>query len=307
MTASPASHLRDWAVVSALVDCPAFDLQSHSVHSDGALPPAEVVACAASAGIELFALTDHDTVDGVNEALEAAARHGLRLLPAVELSAVEGTYTDLHILGYGIDHSDPLLLERLRTARGDRELRLERMCERLVEQGWAVDDRQLRACRRQGKPVGRPHLAAAVVAHPDNTERLAHDGHADFSSFLVAHLLPGKSAYAARTSPAVGEAISWIHDAGGLAVWAHPFWDVKAPEDVAAALLRFRADGIDGVEAFYIAHNAEHTALLVEQAMALDLITTGSSDFHGPEHAIFSRVGDFSLHGQRPRLGRLLV
>lgn len=291
--------------MSALVGRPAFDLQSHSTHSDGALPAAEVVGYAAAAGLELFALTDHDTVGGVDEALDAAADHGLRLLPAVELSAVDGAYEDLHVLGYGVDHRDPVLLERLRTARGDREVRLDRMRERLVQQGWAVQDGELEARRREGRPVGRPHLAGAVVAHPDNAERLAQDGHAELSSFLVAHLLPGTSGYVARTFPAVGEAISWIHEAGGLAIWAHPFWDIKAPGEVTAALRRYREDGIDGVEAFYVAHDAQQTGLLVEQAAELDLVTTGSSDFHGPEHAIFSRVAAFSLYGHEPRLGAL--
>ena len=286
---------------------PTFDLQSHSTHSDGALPAAEVVACAAAAGVELFALTDHDTVDGVDEALEAAVDHGLRLLPAVELSAVDTGYEDLHILGYGIDHRDPLLLERLRAARGDRQSRLDRMRALLVEQGWALDDRQLQSCRRDGKPAGRPHLARAVLAHRANAGRLAREDHHDISSFLVAYLLPGKPAYVARTFPAVSEAISWIHDAGGLAVWAHPFWDVKASDDVVQMLRRFHADRIDGVEAFYIAHDQHRTALLVEQAAVLELITTGSSDFHGPDHAIFSRVGSFSLHGHEPHLGVLAI
>jgi len=292
-------------VVSAPVNRPTFDLQSHSTHSDGTLPAAEVVAYAGRAGLELFALTDHDTVGGVDEALEAAKRHGLRLLRAAELSAVDGAYEDLHILGYDIDHHDPTLLERLQLARADREVRIERMRERLVGHGWAVEEQELEERRLEGKPVGRPHLAGAVMVHADNAERLAHEGHADLSSFLVAYLLPGTPGYVARDFPTVSEAIGWIHDAGGLAVWAHPFWDVQSPDEVIAILERFRHKGIDGVEAFYVAHDAQQTALLVEHAPALDLITTGSSDFHGPEHTIFSRVADFSLHGLEPRLGPL--
>src|SRR5215218_1521266 len=95
-------------------DAPAFDLQSHSVHSDGSLSAADVVATAAAAGVELLALTDHDTVDGVREALAAAGAHGIRLSPAAELSAVHGGREDLHVLGYELDVADPELLATLR-------------------------------------------------------------------------------------------------------------------------------------------------------------------------------------------------
>src|SRR3954471_24774593 len=100
-------------------DSPAFDLQSHSTHSDGTLPPAEVVASAAAAGVELLALTDHDTVAGVPEAQAAARDHGIRLSPATELSSVHGAHEDLHILGYEIDPSHPALQSALADFRGD--------------------------------------------------------------------------------------------------------------------------------------------------------------------------------------------
>ena len=171
-----------------------IDLQSHSRHSDGELTVAELVANAAAAGVELLALSDHDAVDGVDEALEAAAEHGIRLLSATEISAVDGGYEDLHILGYGIDHRDARLLERLRGAREDREARADRMAGLLAQAGYAVDDTALAARREAGKPVGRPHLAGAVLGHPDNAEQLAREGHADVTSFIRAYLIPGMPA-----------------------------------------------------------------------------------------------------------------
>ena len=159
------------------MSAPAFDLQSHSLHSDGELPVADVVANAAEAGVELLALSDHDTVDGVDEALAAGALHGVRIMPATEISAVDGAYEDLHVLGYGIDHRSALLQERLRDARADRERRADAMAARLQELGFAVDPAPIEARKQAGKPVGRPHLAAAVLAHPDNAERLAEEGH----------------------------------------------------------------------------------------------------------------------------------
>ncbi|MGD0386622.1 MAG: PHP domain-containing protein [Solirubrobacteraceae bacterium] len=284
-----------------------IDLQSHSRHSDGELTVAELVASAAAAGVELLALSDHDTVDGVDEALEAAAEHGIRLLSATEISAVDGGYEDLHILGYGIDHRDARLLERLRGAREDREARADRMAGLLAQAGYAVDDTALAARREAGKPVGRPHLAGAVLGHPDNAEQLAREGHADVTSFIRAYLIPGMPAYAGRTRPTVSEAIGWIHDAGGLAFWAHPFWDIAADADVLAALDRYQAAGLDGVECFYVTHDEHQTRLLAERAGTLGLLRSASSDYHGPNHRLFSRFLAYQLHGGSPALGSLIA
>lgn len=285
---------------------PTFDLQSHSHHSDGALAPAEVVARAAAAGVELLALSDHDTIDGVDEALAAGARHGIDVVPATEISSVDGRYEDLHVLGYGIDHRDERLRERLRAARADRELRAERMADRLRELGFEVDDAPLRERREAGKPIGRPHLAQAVLRHPANAERLAAEGHDDVSSFIPAYLIQGKPGYLARTHPTVDEAIAWIHEAGGVAVWAHPYWDLDADGEVLAAIDRFAAAGLDGVECFYPTHSAEQTELLVARCREHGLLMTGSSDFHGPEHRIFSTFLAHELHGTTPDLARLV-
>ena len=285
------------------MSAPAFDLQSHSLHSDGDLAAAQVVENAAAAGVRLLALSDHDTVDGVDEALAAGALHGVRVVPATEISAVDGPYEDLHVLGYGIDHRSALLGERLLDARGDRERRADAMAERLGELGFEVDPAPIEARKAAGKPVGRPHLAAAVLAHPANAERLADEGHADVSSFIPAYLIQGKPGYVARTHPTVEEAIGWIHDAAGVAVWAHPFWDIEADEEVLAAIDRYREAGLDGVEAFYAAHTREQTLLIADRCEELGMLATGSSDYHGPDHRLFSEFRAFELHGREPNLG----
>ena len=280
-----------------------FDLQSHSTYSDGALPPREVVARAAAAGVELLALTDHDTVEGVQEALDAAQGTGVRVVPAVELSSVDGDYQDLHVLGYGIDHRDPALRERLEHYRGDRERRAWAMAARLRELGYAVDDAVLQARADAGKPIGRPHLSAAVVEHPDNAERLREEELDAVTPFLVAYLIEGKPAFVGRTTPTVPEAIGLIHAAGGTAIWAHPFWDVEDPDEVLGMLDRFTGQGLDGVEAFYVTHTPEQVALLADHAAAHGLLATGSSDFHGPDHKLFSAFCAHDLHGRAATLG----
>jgi 3',5'-nucleoside bisphosphate phosphatase len=285
------------------VSAPLFDLQAHSLHSDGELAAAQVVENAAQAGVQLLALSDHDTVDGVDEALAAGALHGVRVVPATEISAVDGTYEDLHVLGYGIDHRSSLLAERLLAARADRERRAEAMAERLRELGFEIDPEPIEKRKARGKPVGRPHLAAAVLAHPANSDRLADEGHADVSSFIPAYLIQGTPGYIARTHPTVEEAIGWIHDAAGVAVWAHPFWDIEDGDEVLAALERYRAAGLDGVEVFYVSHTREQTLLLAERCEQLGLLSTGSSDYHGPGHRLFSGFRAFEDHGREANLG----
>jgi hypothetical protein len=289
-----------------MTDSPAaFDLQSHSLHSDGELPVAGVLEHAAQAGVELLALTDHDTLDGVQEALDAGRALGVRVLPATEISAVDGSYEDLHVLGYGVRHEDAVLRDRLAGAREDRELRAERMIERLRGLGLEVQAEPLRERRAAGKPLGRPHLAGAVLAHPANAARLAEEGHGDVSSFIRAYLIPGAPAYAGRTRPTVAEAIAWIHDAGGLAVWAHPFWDIEPEDEVLAAIDRFAEAAVDGVEVFYVTHNGPQTSLLADRCAQLGLIATASSDFHGPGHRLFSRFLAYDLHGRAPDIATL--
>jgi len=282
-------------------EAPTFDLQSHSTCSDGALDPAAVVAAAAAAGVRLLALTDHDTVAGVSAAQSAAAEHGIPLVPAVELSTVDVLGEDFHVLGYCIDHTDGALNERLAAWRADRADRIDRMADLLAGLGLPPDRGELEARRAAGLPVGRPHLATAAIAA--NRERLESEGLAECSAFLQAYLCRDGAAYARRTTPTVPEAIEAIHAAGGVAVWAHPFWDLARDADVVAALERFRAAGLDGVEAFYPTHSAAQTRLLDESAARLGLLTTGSADFHGPQHSHFSRFRAFSLHGCEPRLG----
>jgi predicted metal-dependent phosphoesterase TrpH len=287
---------------------PSFDLQSHSTYSDGELAPAAVVAAAADAGVELLALTDHDSVEGVEAAAEAAAATAsLELVTGVEISALDPISQDIHILGYRIDTGDSALRDALERSRADRELRSVRMGEALRELGFELDEELLHARAAAGKTIGRPHLAQAAFEHPANAERLRAEGLDDASAFLVAYLIEGRPAFRGRRAPAAAEAIELIHGAGGVAVWAHPFWDVAEPADVLSTLDRFVAAGLDGVEAFYATHTCEQTELLVDRCEELSLLTTGSSDFHGPNHRIFDRFRAFDTCGRSPNLGVIVA
>ncbi len=280
-----------------------FDLQSHSTVSDGELAPAEVVAAAATAGVELLALTDHDAVDGVDEALAAGAVHGVRVVPAVELSVLDEGRQDLHLCGYLMDHHHPRLASTLEACREDRASRADRMADALAACGIEVDRAPLHARAASGAAVGRPHVAQAAWSHPANAARFAAEGHAGPTDVLVAYLIPGAPAFVPRPAPTIEEGIALIHEAGGLAVWAHPFWDLDGDEAVTGSIDRFVEMGLDGVEAFYVAHTEAQTRVAVEHCARRGLLTTGSADFHGPHHATFNRFGAFHTFGMVPSLG----
>lgn len=290
-----------------------FDLQSHSTHSDGALPAAEVVERAAAAGVELLALSDHDTISGVAEAIETGQRVGVRIVPAVEISAVDAgagaggldISRELHILGYDIDHTGPPMTTALVDFLADREKRTLRMRDGLREAGFELDEAELEERIAQGKPIGRPHLAGAVLGAPANAQRLKDEEIDDIGSLIRGYLIEGKPAFRLRETPTIAEAVAAIHDAGGVAIWAHPFWDIEDPAEVLASLDRFVELGIDGVEAFYITHDEQQTKLLAARCAELDLLTTGSADYHGPENRLFSEFLTFDTFGIEPNLGSI--
>lgn len=283
-----------------------FDLQSHSTCSDGTLSPAEVVAAAAAAGVQLLALTDHDTVAGVSDAISAGRREGVEVVPAIEISAIDDggeTPRELHILGYGIDHLSPEFERSLAEFLSDRERRTLRMRDGLKEVGLQLDEAELRERIAKGQPIGRPHLAEAVLRCEQNSDRLRSEGIDDIGSLIRGYLIEGRPAFRLRETPTVAQAIEAIHAAGGVAVWAHPFWDVSDAQEALAMVDRFHGLGVDGVEAFYVTHTEEQTRLLFARCEQQGLLSTGSTDFHGPDNRLFSKFLGFETYDLTPNLG----
>jgi 3',5'-nucleoside bisphosphate phosphatase len=283
-----------------------FDLQSHSTHSDGELSATGVVAAAANAGVELLALSDHDTVSGVSEALDAGVREGVRVVPAIEISAIDGGGSiprELHILGYMIEHHGRQLTKRLEEFLADREQRTLRMAASLRELGFELDETELNERLAAGKPIGRPHLAKAVLGPAANAPRLKAESIDDVGSLIRGYLIEGRPAFCLRETPTIAESIDAIHEAGGVAIWAHPFWDISDEGEVLDTIDRFRELGIDGVEAFYVTHTKEQTELLAARCEELSLLSTGSADFHGPDHKDFADFLAFETYGYEPNLG----
>lgn len=252
-----------------------IDLHLHSTASDGSLSPSAVVWAAAAGGLTLVALTDHDTVSGYAEA-RAATPPALRLLPGIEVSSTHAG-TDLHILGYLFDPAHPALSAHAAAAGARRQERMRGMVRRLQEQGIAVEYRDvLAAAGSRADALGRPHLARALLARghvrtvAEAFDRFLADGG---PAFLPTELLTPRAA------------IDLIHEAGGVAVWAHPPLAVFDRE-----VRRFTEWGLDGVEAIRPQTPPAEQLLLLEAARELGLLVTGGSDWHGSWHG---RLGEF--------------
>ena len=257
-----------------------IDLQSHSTVSDGELPPAEVVAAAAKAGIETMALTDHDAVDGIPEAAEAAKREGIALVPAAEMSCVHASLDDLHVLGYWIDVD--AMRPACQRAQEERVTRAREIVERLNSLGVEVSFDAAIAQAGDASSVGRPHIAKAAGTQPD-----------EMGAFFEEYLIPGAKAFVPRRWPTAAEATALIRGAGGTPVLAHPFWDLDSAEGVAALIDDL---DVDGVEVFYPAHDRAQTKFLLELCADRGLAATASSDFHGPNHKMFDRFGSYPTY-----------
>jgi len=257
-----------------------IELQSHSTVSDGQLAPAEVVAKAWEAGVKTLALTDHDAIAGVAEAEEAAKRLGIELVPAIEMSCVHEYAEDLHICGYWVDLGK--IAGACEKAQHERVTRAGEIVEKLRGEGFDLHLED--AVREAGDAlsIGRPHIARAAGAE------------GDLGPFFEEYLVPGAKAFVPRRWPTAEEAIELIREAGGVAVIAHPYWDIDAPGEVDDLI---RSLGADGVETFYPTHSKEQTAHLLELCDELGLVPTGSSDYHGPTHKTFARFGAYDTHG----------
>jgi 3',5'-nucleoside bisphosphate phosphatase len=257
-----------------------IDLQSHSTVSDGELPPAEVVAAAAHAGVTTLALTDHDAVDGIAEASEAAGEAGIALVPAAEISCIHASIDDLHMLGYWIDVD--AIRPMCSRAQEERMTRAGEIVERLNSLGVKVDLGDAIAEAGDASSVGRPHIAKAAGVKPEG-----------MGAFFEEYLVPGGKAFVSRRWPTAAEAVVLIREAGGAPVLAHPFWDIDAPGEVAALIDDLE---LEGVECFYPAHDREQTRFLLELCADRGLAATGSSDFHGPNHKMFDRFGSYPTY-----------
>jgi predicted metal-dependent phosphoesterase TrpH len=236
----------------------------HSTASDGVLSPSNVVAAARAAGLAAIALTDHDTVEGIAEARTAAEQLGIRVVCGVELSAHEGD-REFHVLGLHLARLSGIE-DRLASLRATRRARAAQIVDKLCALGIPID---LDAVWREAGAgaVGRPHIARVLIAN-----HWAKD-HRDAFDRLIGS---GRPAYVPKQRLPLPDAVKMLHDAGGIAVLAHP-----GPDGTRARLEAFKRIGFDGVEVRHPSHTAEDVARLGALADFLGLVPSGGSDWHG--------------------------
>lgn len=258
------------------------DLHLHSTYSDGVRTPTELVAMAKKLGLKAIALADHDAVDGIDEALAAGAAAGVEVVPAVELSVAYGSFRDVHLLGYLIDHGDQQLQVILKEFRDRRETRGEaivgRINEKLATEGRAAIS-SAEAAALAGGALGRPHIAQVLMSK----------GYArDMQDAFVRYLLPCD--VPKRYFP-LDEALATIQRLGGVAVLAHPTTITNDRTTLVGILDELCAMGLAGVEAFNNVCNEQESAFLKSYADKKGLIWTGGSDYHGIEEGINMGTG----------------
>ncbi len=253
-----------------------IDLHTHSNASDGTDSPAALIDKAIERGINVLALTDHDTVAGWNEAITALSSHSqssnLKLVLGSEISCQDKDGTSIHMLGLLFDENYQPLISELEKTRENRLTRMERIVARLNEAGIEITLEEVYAQKRGDATLGRPHLADALVAkgHVANRDEA-------FSTFLH----NGSKFYINHYSPSPEEAIRLIKEAGGVSVIAHPLASRSGRRVNPEIFADLIAAGLDGIEIDHRDHQELERTALLRIALENDLVVTGSSDYHG--------------------------
>jgi len=250
---------------------PVIDLHTHSTASDGTDTPSELVAAAQQAGIDVLAITDHDTVAGWAEAEQAARHRGVTLVRGIEVSTAYG-HASIHVLGYLTDPADETLMGELARARDSRATRLERMVDLMAADGIPITYPEVLRQVAPGATPGRPHIADALIANGT----IRHRDEA-FREWLTNE----SPYYVTHYSPDPVRACELVRRAGGVPVLAHPFTRTRGATVTDALIEQMYAAGLAGLEAFHRDHGPAEVARAEALARRLGLLVTGASDYHG--------------------------
>lgn len=258
----------------------------HTTASDGRLTPVELVARAAAAGLTTISVTDHDTVAAIDEVTAAGAQSGIRVLPGIEITAIDDG-RDVHMLGYLFDQHSAKLSELLVNQRALRVARVREIAARLASLNMFVDvDKVLQsAASRPGSSVGRPQLARELVR-----TGLVESVQQAFDLWLAS----GRPGFVPRTGPSPASVVETIHAAGGVASMAHP--GVTRRDELIVPLIE---RGLDAIEVYHSDHTAEDVTVYRGMTIRFNALITGGSDFHGEDPPFAKATG-----GKPPRPAR---
>lgn len=248
-----------------------IDLHVHSTVSDGTLSPSELALYAHSKELSAIALTDHDTVAGIDECIQKGNELGLTIVPGIECSA-DYCGKEVHILGYYINHHDSEFIAQLEALINAREKRNEMMVQKLSEIGCPIDLDELIMEAGKDAVITRAHIAKALLK-----KGYIHE----LSEAFTKYIGNGKPCFVPKARFTTNQCINLIHGAGGLAVLAHPMLYGYSRSEVTQLLRSLKDAGLDGVECLYSTHSQDDTAHLLQVCSNLKLLPTGGSDFHG--------------------------
>lgn len=247
------------------------DLHTHSTASDGQYTPSDLVRLAKARGLELLALTDHDTIDGLDEAIHAGELQNLRILRGVELGARE--YRNLHILGYGFSSEPAALTQLCNEMKAGRDERKYRIIDFLHEKGVDISLEEVEELAG-GDVIGRPHFAQVMVRHGYvQSNREAFDRYLDTREYQRIE----------RKKPSACTCIEAIRSAGGKAAFAHPYQVGLDGNDLEVMVQRLTECGLDAIECYYPKHTLKQQMFYLHLAKKYNLHVTGGSDFHGEQ------------------------
>lgn len=263
-----------------------IDLQIHTTGSDGVFSPTKVVEKARKNGLAAIAITDHDSVAGLDEGVKAGKRLGIEVVPGIEFTCYQGE-KEIHVLGYLFDWRNENLAEKLAFFRRGREKRAKKMVKALQELGFSIAYHQVRSLAKE--VVAKPHIAQALIENPANQEKLLGEfGKAPtIGQFIRAYLVLGKPAFITKPGFTPHEAIESIHSLGGLAVLSHPGYSFKITDK--EKLIQLFGKKIDGLEVIYpyFPDKVKKTQKVINYfnrlAEELSIFKTGGSDYHGRE------------------------
>jgi predicted metal-dependent phosphoesterase TrpH len=266
-----------------------IDLHVHSTASDGSVSPEGVVQRACAAGLHAIALTDHDTLAGVPEAIAAGERYQVRVLAGCEFS-VAAAWGEMHVLGYFLPPGSPDLEIFLERCRADRVRRAQEMVQQLQRLGVHLEFESVLQ-ESGGGAVGRPHVARAIVRH---------GGATDTSDAFDRFIGRGRPAFVEKRLPSFRSVVDVVHAAGGLVSVAH-----LKERGTRGVIERLKGEGLDAIETRHPSHDADLRARLTDIAIDLGLLRTGGSDWHGDPEPGFSHGTIGSQHVPREWLDRL--
>lgn len=267
-----------------------IDLHTHTIHSDGALTPGDLVKKAKEVDLAAIAVTDHENTDGLESAKRVGKELGVEIIPAVEITSHPNPDTEHHILGYFIDYKDEKFQKEMVKIQKSREERSKKVIKNLNDLGFYINFKDVKAST--SGTIVAPHIAFSVISDMENHKKLKKefDRLPDTGEFIRKYLVPGAPAYEPRKAVTPKEAIDLIHSVGGVAILAHPCWTAAKKEGKKMIFedKKFEAVqkvGVDGVEALAHRENPEDTQVCVDHFTALakkyKLVVTGGSDFHG--------------------------